>query len=78
MAKSSRSSETAKNAPKAFVDSFSFALRAEPKGTGVTVTCLMPGETETDFFERADILDSKVGQGKKDDPADVARVGSTP
>src|SRR6186997_556015 len=42
---------------------------------GVTVTCLMPGATETDFFERADMLDTKVGQGKKDDPADVARVG---
>ena len=39
------------------------------------VTCLMPGATETDFFERADMLDTKVGQGKKDDPADVARVG---
>jgi short-subunit dehydrogenase len=63
------------NGTKAFVDSFSFALRAELKGTGVTVTCLMPGATETDFFERADMLDTKVGQGKKDDPADVARVG---
>jgi short-subunit dehydrogenase len=52
----------------AFVDSFSFALRAELKDTGVTVTCLMPGATETDFFERADMLDTKVGQGKKDDP----------
>jgi len=60
---------------KAFVDSFSFALRAELKDTGVTVTCLMPGATETDFFERADMLDTKVGQGAKDDPADVARVG---
>jgi short-subunit dehydrogenase len=39
------------------------------------VTCLMPGATETDFFERADMLDTKVGQGKKDDPADVARTG---
>jgi short-subunit dehydrogenase len=41
----------------------------------ITVTCLMPGATETDFFERADMLDTKVGQGKKDDPADVTRVG---
>lgn len=41
----------------------------------MTVTCLMPGATETDFFERADMLDTKVGQGEKDDPADVARVG---
>jgi short-subunit dehydrogenase len=63
------------NGTKAFVDSFSFALRAELKESGVTVTCLMPGATETDFFERADMLDTKVGQGKKDDPADVARVG---
>ena len=50
-------------------------MRAELKGTGVTVTCLMPGATETDFFERADMLDTKVGQRKKHDPADVARVG---
>jgi short-subunit dehydrogenase len=63
------------NGTKAFVDSFSFALRAELKETGVTVTCLMPGATETDFFKRADMLDTKVGQVKKDDPADVARVG---
>ena len=63
------------NGTKAFVDSFSFALRAELKDSGVTVTCLMPGATETDFFERADMLDTKVGQSAKDDPADVARVG---
>jgi uncharacterized protein len=63
------------NATKAFLDSFSFALRAEIAGSGVTVTCLMPGATETDFFERADMLDTKVGQGKKDDPADVAATG---
>jgi short-subunit dehydrogenase len=63
------------NGTKAFLDSFSFALRAELKDTGVTVTCLMPGATETDFFERADMLDTKVGQAKKDDPADVAKTG---
>jgi short-subunit dehydrogenase len=63
------------NGTKAFVDSFSFALRAELKESGVTVTCLMPGATETDFFERADMLDTQVGQSKKDDPADVARIG---
>jgi short-subunit dehydrogenase len=63
------------NGTKAFVDSFSFALRAELKESGVTVTCLMPGATETDFFERADMLDTQVGQSKKEDPADVARVG---
>jgi len=63
------------NGTKAFVDSFSFARRAELKNSGVTVTCLMPGATETDFFERADMLDTQVGQSAKDDPADVARVG---
>ena len=63
------------NGTKAFIDSFSFALRAELNDTGVTVTCLMPGVTDTAFFERADLLDTQVGQGKKDDPADVARVG---
>jgi short-subunit dehydrogenase len=63
------------NASKAFLDSFSFALRAELKESGVTVTCLMPGATETEFFARADMLDTAVGQGKKDDAADVARIG---
>jgi short-subunit dehydrogenase len=63
------------NGTKAFIDSFSFALRAELKDTGVTVTCLMPGATETDFFERADMLDTKVGQQEKDDPAKVAKDG---
>jgi uncharacterized protein len=63
------------NATKAFLDSFSFALRAEIADSGVTVTCLMPGATETEFFERADMLDTKVGQGTKDDPADVANTG---
>jgi uncharacterized protein len=63
------------NGTKAFVDSFAFALRAELKDSGVTVTCLMPGPTDTDFFERAEMTDTRVGQGSKDDPADVARVG---
>lgn len=63
------------NATKAFVDMFSYALRAEVQGRGVTVTCLMPGPTETDFFERADLMDTKVGQDKKDDPAEVAENG---
>jgi uncharacterized protein len=60
---------------KAFIDSFSFALRAELKDTGVTVTCLMPGATETEFFDRAGLEDTKVGQAKKDDPEDVAEAG---
>lgn len=63
------------NGTKAFIDSFSHALRNELKDTGVTVTCLMPGATETEFFERADLLDTKVGTQKKDDPAEVARDG---
>jgi short-subunit dehydrogenase len=60
---------------KAFLNSFSFALRNELQDTGVTVTCLMPGATETEFFERADMLDTEVGQQEKDDPADVAKAG---
>jgi uncharacterized protein len=63
------------NGTKAFIDSFSFALRAEMKDSGVTVTCLMPGATETEFFERAKMTDTKVGQDEKDDPTDVAKAG---
>jgi short-subunit dehydrogenase len=63
------------NGTKAFLNSFSHALRNELKDSGVTVTCLMPGPTETEFFERAGMLDTKFGQDEKDDPADVARVG---
>lgn len=63
------------NGTKAFIDSFSFALRAELEDSGVTVTCLMPGATETEFFVRAGMEDTKVGQSEKDDPVDVAMVG---
>jgi uncharacterized protein len=63
------------NASKSFVQSFAVALRNELKGTGVTVTSLMPGPTETEFFERADMLDTKVGASDKDSAADVARDG---
>ena len=63
------------NASKSFVQSFALALRKELKDTDVTVTSLMPGPTDTEFFERADMLDTKVGAGEKDDPADVARDG---
>src|SRR5215203_2572535 len=64
------------NGTKAFIDSFSFALRAELKDSGVTVTCLMPGATETEFFERADLMDTSIGQDEnKDDAADVAKAG---
>ncbi len=63
------------NASKAFLDSISFAIRAELKDTGITVTCLMPGATETEFFERADMMDTNVGTAKKDDAAMVAQKG---
>ena len=63
------------NGSKAFLDSFSVALNNELKDSGVTVTCLMPGATETRFFERADMLDTKVGAGEKDAAADVAKTG---
>lgn len=65
------------NGTKAFIDNFSYALRDELKDTGVTITCLMPGPTDTRFFERAGMLDTKVGQPetRKDDPADVAQTG---
>lgn len=63
------------NGSKSFLNSFSFALRNELKDSGVSVTCLMPGPTETRFFERADMLDTEVGQQEKDDPAEVARAG---
>ncbi len=63
------------NGTKAFLDSFSFALRNELRDSGVTVTCLMPGPTDTEFFERADMLDTKVARQKKDDAAVVAQIG---
>ena len=63
------------NASKSFVQSFALALRNELKDTGVSVTSLMPGPTETEFFERADMLDTKIGSSDKDDAADVAREG---
>jgi uncharacterized protein len=63
------------NASKSFIQSFALALRNELKDTGVTITALMPGPTDTEFFERADMLDTKVGAGEKDDPAQVAREG---
>ena len=63
------------NATKAFLQSFSFALRNELKDSGVSVTALLPGATETNFFAVAGLEDTKVGQAKKDDPAKVARDG---
>ncbi|MEQ9662712.1 MAG: SDR family NAD(P)-dependent oxidoreductase [Parasphingopyxis sp.] len=64
------------NGTKAFLDSFSYALRNELKDSGVTVTCLMPGPTDTEFFERAEMERTPVGQDDdKADPASVARKG---
>ena len=63
------------NGSKAFIDSFAAALNEELRDTGVSVTCLKPGATETNFFHRAELDDTKVGQAKKDDPADVAKTG---
>lgn len=62
-------------ASKAFIQSFSEALRNELKDTGVTVTSLMPGPTDTNFFHRAGMDDTKAGAGEKDDPAQVAKQG---
>lgn len=68
--------QTVYNASKAFLLSFSQALREELKDTGVTVTALMPGPTDTEFFDRADMGDTKLGASdSKDDPAEVARQG---
>lgn len=67
--------EAVYGATKAFVLSFSDSLRNELKDSGVTVTALMPGQTETNFFRRAGMMDTKVGTEEKDDPADVAKRG---
>lgn len=63
------------NGTKAFIVSFSYALADEIADSGITVTYLMPGATDTRFFVRADMLDTKVGRGGKDDSADVAKIG---
>jgi len=64
------------NGTKAFLDNFTEALRNELKDIdGVTLTTLMPGPTETEFFERADMLDTKVAHDQKADPAKVAKDG---
>ncbi|WP_210649892.1 SDR family oxidoreductase [Nocardioides sp. SYSU D00065] len=62
-------------ASKAFVHSYAEAARHELADTGVTVTSLMPGPTDTDFFDRADMEDTRIGQGPKDSPEEVARDG---
>lgn len=62
-------------ASKAFIHSFAEGLRNELKDTGVTVTSLMPGPTDTNFFDRAEMDDTKAGSNRKDDPAAVAKQG---
>lgn len=64
------------NGSKAFIDSFAAALRNELKDSGVTVSCLMPGATDTEFFARAGLEDTQFAEDAKSaDPADVAKVG---
>ncbi len=62
-------------ASKAFIQSFAEGLRNELEGTGVSITAMMPGATDTEFFERANMVETRVGQGEKDDPALVAQQG---
>jgi short-subunit dehydrogenase len=67
--------ESVYSASKAFVQSFAEGLREENKDKGIIITALQPGPTETNFFHRAGMDDTKVGGAKKDDPAEVARQG---
>lgn len=62
-------------ASKAFVLSFAEAVRHELKDTGVTITALLPGPTDTEFFEASHMEDTPAAKGPKDDPAKVAREG---
>jgi short-subunit dehydrogenase len=67
--------QTVYNASKSFIQSFAQALQDELRDTDVTVTSLMPGPTETNFFRRAQMLDTLVGRMPKDDAAKVAKQG---
>jgi len=61
---------------KAFVQSFTEAIRSEVKNSNVTITALLPGATDTDFFNKAEMQESKIVQeGKLDDAAEVAKDG---
>jgi short-subunit dehydrogenase len=62
-------------ASKSFVQSFAEAVRYEVRDSGVTVTALLPGPTDTNFFDRAGMHSTPAGRGKKDDPAEVAADG---
>lgn len=61
------------NASKSFLQSFTEGLQAELKDTGVTVTALMPGPVDTDFFRRAGMLGTPLGKAPKEDASTVAR-----
>lgn len=63
------------NASKSFLQSFAEALHEELGGTGVSVTALMPGPTDTAFFSRAHLEKTRIGRSEKDDPARVAEQG---
>lgn len=67
--------EAVYGASKAFLTSFAQAIRNEVKNTQITMTVLMPGATDTNFFHRAGMCDTKIGVSRKDDPAEVARDG---
>ena len=60
---------------KAFLNNFAAAIADELKDSGVTITCLKPGATESAIFARADMLDTRIARSKKADPADTARTG---
>jgi short-subunit dehydrogenase len=62
-------------ASKSFIQSFAEALQDELRSSAVTVTALMPGPTETNFFHRAEMDDTRLGRLPKDDPAKVAKQG---
>jgi short-subunit dehydrogenase len=57
------------------VQSFVQGVREELKDTGVSLTALMPGATETDFFTTAHMEDTEIGASEKDSPSDVAMQG---
>jgi len=64
------------NATKAYIDTLAWGVRDELDETAVTITCLMPGPTDTEFFHRGGMDDTPVGRsGSKTDPATVARAG---
>ena len=61
---------------KAFVQSFTQAISSEVKDKGITVTALLPGATDTDFFNKADMQQSKVAkEGQLSDAKKVAQDG---